>query len=100
MRTLLKSIEQAKSRDNLLLGISIGVSNRTECKRYARELQSYFNAVERMKIECAAAYGKTSNTIAIEAMMAQQATNQEKIFTKNLILVFEILRLAANKSYF
>lgn len=70
LRTLLKSIEQAKScRDNLLLGISIGVANREECERYARELQTYINAAEKIKVATTIGFGKGSNTIAAEMLL-------------------------------
>lgn len=76
LKTLLKSIEQAKESQSLILqALSIGVSNKEVCVEYARALQSYIVNAERMVLQCTIAYGEGSSTIAVEAKMNQQSAN-------------------------
>ncbi|GEM_PF-4479232 len=72
LKNLLKSIEQAKSsRDAILVALSIGVADREGCERYARELQQFINAAEKMKMATTIAFGKSASTIAAEMLVKE-----------------------------
>jgi hypothetical protein len=70
LKNLLKSIEQAKSsRESIVVALSIGVADREGCERYARELQQFINAAEKMKMATTLAFGKSASTIAAETLI-------------------------------
>jgi hypothetical protein len=76
LKTLLKSINQAKETQSLILqALAIGVSNKEVCVEYAQALQSYIVNAERMVLQCTIAYGEGSSTIAVKAKINQQSAN-------------------------